>query len=96
MGFLSGRRGERPAKSKLFESADGFAAAIVWVAYRRFSGIKRGITGYCSSQVYRRSRPTALEDPVPSLELDRGRGRCPVTFIIAFNTAREGSPSDAA
>ncbi|XP_012063327.1 PREDICTED: lachesin-like [Atta cephalotes] len=42
MGILSGRRGERPAKSKLFESVDGFAVAIVWVAYHRFSGIKRG------------------------------------------------------
>lgn len=38
--FSWGAEEKGQAKSKLFESADGSVAAIVRVAYRRFSGIK--------------------------------------------------------
>lgn len=38
--FSQGVEEKGRAKSKLFESADGSAAAIVRVAYRRFPGIK--------------------------------------------------------
>lgn len=59
-------------KSKLFESADGSAVAIVWVAYCRFPGIKRVSPDTAHPKSIAGSRPTALEDPVPSLELEGG------------------------